>query len=301
MRTDNAVMLVFVLLVLAALPWIANSCAPRPLLPDGLRQERDGYTATVEVAQEATLETMRKATSVFKVQVIGTIEATPSAQTPMSTENTLSAPPLTSTATIEATPLQTNTVVNPTESATKSSVSVIIIQTAVATGTSVETTRQIVVRPATGTVLPTETPTTRADEPGTPTVSLPLPSGLVDTDDIITEEMLTAQVTRDADDDLLSDLVIELQPTGVSATGEVSLLPRIKQQIEVSGTLGLQNYGLVFNVTSIRLDEIDVTEQYRGYLESRVNSSLYALLPQRFVQSYELMDGQIHVYSKIRP
>lgn len=57
MRTTIALLLIRLSLALAALPLVANSCAPRPFLPESLRQERDNYTATVVAAQDDNLKT----------------------------------------------------------------------------------------------------------------------------------------------------------------------------------------------------------------------------------------------------
>jgi hypothetical protein len=127
-----------------------------------------------------------------------------------------------------------------------------------------------------------------------------LPSGLVDIEDVITEAMLTEQAKQDADDDSLSDLTVRLTDEGVTAIGFITVFPGIRQQLDVSGTLVVENYSLVFEVASIELEGRDVTERYRAQLESRINTSLYRLLPQRYVQSYELADGEIRVESGIR-
>jgi hypothetical protein len=129
----------------------------------------------------------------------------------------------------------------------------------------------------------------------------PLPSGLVDTEDVVTEESLTQQVQEDLDDGSLSELTISLSPDGVQATAIVERLRGVRQRIEAEGTLAVGDYLLVVEVSSIELDDLDVTDLYRGELESRINSSLYRLLPQRYVQSYELAVGEVRVWSKVRP
>ena len=112
---------------------------------------------------------------------------------------------------------------------------------------------------------------------------------------------MTAQVEQDADDASISDLHIHLTPEGVTATGRVSILPGIKRPIEVKGTFAVENDSLVMKVTSILLNDIDVTDQYRAQLEDEVRWGLYQLLPQRYVRSYELAEGQLIVHSEVRP
>jgi len=167
------------------------------------------------------------------------------------------------------------------------------------------TAPRIVVRSETELASPTETPVELPTVPPIqtrPGTVLPAsPPGMVTTEDVITEEMLTEQVKQDAGNGALSNLSISLAPEGISAVAVVTLLPGITRRIEASGTLAVENYSLVVKVSSIQLDGRDVTENYREQLENSLNSSLYRLLSQRYVQSYELRDGEIRVYSKVRP
>ena len=151
------------------------------------------------------------------------------------------------------------------------------------------------------TEVPTETHTASDTESVTDTLSPSLPLGLIDTEDVITEEMLTQQARQDTSDDSLSDLTIKPTPEGISAAALVTILPGIERRVQVTGTFAIENYSLVVKVSSIQFDGLDVTERFRGQLESSINSSLYRLLPQRYVQSYELADGEVRVHSKVRP
>ena len=115
---------------------------------------------------------------------------------------------------------------------------------------------------------------------------------MVDVDDIITDQMLNEQVQKDADSETISDLTVELGPDGVRAYGTVSVLFGLRRPIEMQGTFAVEEERLVVITTSIVLDGQDVTEQYRAAVEERVNWSLYKLLPQRYVRSFELSWGQ---------
>jgi len=306
MRSHVAIILVCVLIVLAMMPWIVSSCAQRPLLPDELRQERENYTATVSAAQGATIEALRRAPSTPKVIIIGTV--TPARYTkgpvPSPAIHTRSIATPGSSQTSEGAVPRSTMMATPTGTPAEPS-SIITVNTVVVVESPTLTPRRVVVRseasPEGLIEVPIETPTVSATESITDTLSPALPSGLVDTEDVITEEMLTEQVKRDAGDYSLSDLSIKLTSDGISAIALVTIFPGIKRRIEANGTFAVENYSLVIKVSSIRFDGLDVTERYRGQLESSINSSLYRLLPQRYVQSYELEDGEIHVYSKVKP
>lgn len=307
MRTYTAIVLVGTLLVLAMVPWIVSSCASQPLLPDEFHQERESYTATVSAAQDATIEAMRKAPSTPKVLIIGTVRSasrTPTPTSPSATRTPSTATLTSSPTSGEAVPGSTMTV-TPPRTPTLPSSSIIIVNTVVAAESPTTTPRRIIVRSQGSPKVPTETlaetPAASPTQSGTATLLPALPSGLIDTEDVITEEMLTEQVKQDADDSSLSDLTIQLTPDGINAIALATIFPGIKRRIEASGTFAVENYSLVVRVSSIQLDGLDVTERYRGQLESSVNSSLYRLLPQRYVQSYELADGEVRVYSKVRP
>ncbi len=113
--------------------------------------------------------------------------------------------------------------------------------------------------------------------------------------------MLTEQVKMDAEDTSLNDLMIYISEDGIFAVGTVSIFPGLKRKIEISGNFVVQRESLLAEITSIVLDNLDVTEEYRWQLEDNVNTSLYRLLPQRYVRSFELSDGQVSVDSEVRP
>jgi hypothetical protein len=123
---------------------------------------------------------------------------------------------------------------------------------------------------------------------------------MVDVQDVITEAMLSSQAQQDGANDVVKGLVITLQPEGISAVGRVTVFPGITRPIEMRGTFAVEEDRLVTHISSILFDGHDVTEQYRSGLEERVNWSLYKLLPQRFVESYQLSFGQMTVYSQVR-
>ncbi len=296
MRNYLAGICVGILIVLSLAPWVVQSYARRPLLPDELRLERENYEATVEAAQEATIVAMRQAPSAPSVLVIGTLGptipsdvASPTAVTETITVTSMATSP----------PGVTTVAITPNAVATQPN-SNVTVSTMVAEVTAT-TSSDGSVSEAT---VPVPTLTDMPDSSITPTVGgagVPaLPSGLVDIEDVITEAMLTEQAKQDADDDSLSDLTVRLTDEGVTAIGFITVFPGIRQQLDVSGTLVVENYSLVFEVASIELEGRDVTERYRAQLESRINTSLYRLLPQRYVQSYELADGEIRVESGIR-
>jgi len=300
MRVYPAVVLVLVLLILAAVPWIVSSCAPYPLLPDPLREEPLHFTETVKAARTATIGAERKGTSAVKVIPLGTLSleaedgSTPTVVTDTPTPESPSPPPVpSSTLESTATPAPIEATSQPTERVT----SKITVRTAVLTQTVQATGTSIIIRRTTSPDSPIPPPTTTETAFASPVP----PQGLVDVEDVITEDMLTAQVEQDGNDTSISDLNIHLTPDGVVATGRVSVLPGIKRPIEVKGTFAVENDSLVMKVTSILLNDIDVTDQYRVQLEDEVGWSLYQLLPQRYVRSYELAEGQLIVHSEVRP
>ena len=123
---------------------------------------------------------------------------------------------------------------------------------------------------------------------------------MVDVDDIITDQMLNEQVQKDADSGTISDLTVELGPDGVRAYGTVSVLLGLRRPIEMQGTFAVEEERLVAIATSIVFNGQDVTEPYRHTIEERVNWSLYKLLPQRYVRSFELSWSQVKVHSQMR-
>jgi hypothetical protein len=317
MRTQTAFLLSCMLLLLAAAPWLISSCTQQPLLPDELRQARTQYEERVEAAQAATMEAQRQGDSIRTVITLGTVAVTPEAESPTpATVAVTPSPVLVPLATTPVTP--TMTAPQPESTATKGagSSSVTIIRTTVltptvaanlattetgtitATGTitSLVTTR-VVVRSNTTPAAPTSAPVSGGSAPGT----MGRPPGLVTSVDVITEEMLTAQIEQEARDLTISALTVRLAPDGFHAFGEVALALGFSRPVEVHGIFMVENDSLVAKVSSILLNGLDVTEQYGSELERRVNWGLYQLLPERYVDSFELGAGQVTVQSEVRP
>lgn len=281
-----AVILVCFLLILAMVPWIISSCAPRPLLPAELREAPGSYETAVVLTQQAEIDWMRTATSIPNVFVIGTIKVTeePGVGSPAAAPDTTPATSLALTPTNEV----------------AQSISSVAVHTIVAASSPTATALRIVIPAEASPETPAATPEALPTEGSVASSGPALPSGLVNTEDVITEELLTEQMARDAEGSL-SDLTIRLTPDGFDAISVVTVLPGVQWRIEAQGAFAVENYSLVVKVSSIQSDGLDVTERYRGQLESSANTSLYRLLPERYVQSYELGDGEIRVYSKVRP
>lgn len=119
-------------------------------------------------------------------------------------------------------------------------------------------------------------------------------------EDIITNEMLSEQVQKSIKDDSLSDIVVKITPDGMRVSGKVTLVTLLKRPFEMTGTFEVENESLAVKVDSILLNGSDVTEQYRSQLEDEIRWQLYQLLPQRFVQSFDLAEGEITVQSRKR-
>lgn len=277
-KTRISILVVFFLILLAVLPWIIVFFASQPLLPEELRQERSRYETRVATAQDATIEAMRQATSAPEVIVIGTVLL----------------PNTSATETIAPDDLTMST-------ATTGSQTAVSIVTPITTpDASVQTETTIIIHTDAAATLPSSTsaPMTASS---TVTSTIPLPSGLVDTVDVITEMMLVEQVKQDTDDIVLSNLIIHLSSDGIYAVSEVNVVPGMNQRFEAYGEFTIANHSLVIRFNSIFLDGDDITESSRAWLESGVNSSLYNLLPERYVQDYRLAEGEILVYSKVKP
>ncbi|MEM7536321.1 MAG: hypothetical protein AAF639_29320, partial [Chloroflexota bacterium] len=120
------------------------------------------------------------------------------------------------------------------------------------------------------------------------------------TQDILTEQMLIEQLQAEADDLTFSDLSLEFSPDGIYAAGDVELSFGLKRPIKTWANFAIENESLVVDVTTIEFNGIDVTDRFQGQVEEKVNSSLYRLLPERFVQSYELAEGEVTVLSRMR-
>lgn len=331
MRIHTAFALVMVLLILAFTPWAISSCAQHPLLPEDLRQQPTRYQMTVDASQNATREAERAATSAPpKVVPLGTVAVTPEGETPASPTE---APTEPVTATISAaapsiTPTLPITAAVSLTPAVESTV--VIVSSGVMTETPEATPRVIVVRSQSDVADATATPVAVPDlAPSTPVTTTqpmtntqpaatatpippvvadpaaggvpPTPSGMVDVEDILTEEALAVQMTKDAEGTDLSELSVTLDSNGVFAAGIVRIFPAFRRPITATGHFAVENESLVIQISEILFNGRDVTEEHRAALESNVNSSLYRLLPQRYVQSFAMEEGRVIVRSKMRP
>lgn len=283
------------LLILAMLPWLVASCTPEPLLPEQLSLERVYYEQTVAAAQEATRAAERLGSSTRQVVPLGTVATTATAEpkpTEFQTITLTSAPSTTVTRTATDTPTAAPTAI------------VTIISTKEITYTPEATAKVIVIQSGATPVTPQASPSATSVITATVTAyaSPSIPSGLVDVQDVITEQMLSEQVAEDAASDTsLSHLVIELTPEGIHSVSRIMILPGVTRSIVTTGIFVVENASLKVKVTSILLERADVTEQYRSRLESSLSWTLYQLLPQRYVESFDAEEGQVTVYSKVRP
>ena len=333
MPTSVTVILACLLLALALAPWIVSSCASPPLMPESLVQERTHYEATVDTARTATMEAQRSAESDRRVVVVGTAPAlvltTPLAQTVETGGMITATLAFTGTAGLAASGTAAPSASaashpSPTTTGTPTPrpTSVVTIRIAPAGPTPTATTKVIVVQARDATPVPLAsatipasatttgeasraagtpiTATTTPPQAGTQTPPAPRPANMVDVEDVITEQMLNEQVLQDADSDTIKDLAIELSPDGIRAHGTVAVLFGLRRPIQMQGTFAVEEERLVAVASSIIFDGRDVTEQYRHAIEDRVNWSLYKLLPQRYVRSYELSWGQVKVHSQMR-
>jgi len=129
----------------------------------------------------------------------------------------------------------------------------------------------------------------------------PTPIGLVDIEDLITAEALNRQLKADAEGSKLTELTVSLSPNGIHADGVIALFPGVQQPVVADGTFEVEDYSLTVKILSITIGDVDVTQKYYEQLKSRVETSLYRLLPGRYVQNFQMSDGAVTVYSKIRP
>lgn len=281
MRRTLGALLILALALLASLPWLLMATRPQPLLPEDLRLARAHYEATVEAAQDGTIAAGRQATSVPNIRVIGTVAGGPT------TEPQPEPASLTPGATLETI--------------------VIVIQSTLPV---TEPPPVILLTPqadATEPALPTGNPSPGGEAspagPSDPTAASPgppTPANLVAIEDRITEAQLADQIRLDADNGL-PDLSLTITPEGIRAASAVTLFPGITQRIEAGGVLSIQDNNLVFQTEFVRLNGDDVSALYGDRLESQINTTLYRLLPGRFVRSYELGLGEIRVQSGVRP
>jgi len=306
MRMQTALLATSLLLVLALAPWLVSSCAQRPLLPDELRQARTQYAERVDAAQAATMAAQRQGPSSRKVIALGTVAAT-------HTPTPLLAPTATVTATDPATQMATKSTRAPGSSVvvivssnvvTATVVPTLAITATVAptststvTATTMVTTRVIVVGANTTPAAPTSGPL----RGGNVAIAPGRPLGLVAIEDVITEEMLTAQMQQDANAAALSNLTVYLTPDGFRALGNFAIRPGFTRPVEMVANFAVENDSLVAQVTTIRFGGLDVTDQYASEMEGRINWGLYQLLPQRYVDSFALGDGTVIVQSQMKP
>ena len=300
---------------MAGVPWLLSSCSPRPLLPHQLKEERAQYETRAASAQQATLEAQRAATSAPpRVVSIGTVKAadvvstttsevatytatltvtsqlSPSLEAEASHESVL--PTFIPTATL-TTPLPANSTVKilnrSTVSQTGTPISTVIVVRSTQVANSQVSNSSVV----TGTPVPEKTATI-SNSAAIPTVNA---LGMKFVEDVITEDMLSEQVKTSNEDGSLSDVVIHITSQGLRATGKIQIAPILQRPFEMSGTFIIENESLAIKVESISLNGNDVTAQYGSDLEDDIRWELYQLLPQRFVQSFTLEDGQITVQS----
>lgn len=277
--------------------------------------EKTYYEETVVASQAETREAQRTATSPPpEIRIIGT--ATETARTPVPADTLITAQ---EEITVTVSPMPSNTLEateTPTEVPTSS---VKIVRTATTTQTITPTQVVIVVRstptPAqeSTVVVETEVMTNTSSVAGTPLpVNTPdptatptpyRPGGLVEIEDVLSESMLTERARKDMDDDAISDLRFILKPDGfqVQGTYTTQTIPRISQPLDVKGTFVVRNDSLTTDISSIFVGNTDVTDGYRPGVERGLDSSLYRLLPQRYVQTYEIVNGELVVQSLIRP
>lgn len=250
------------LLILAILPWLVSSCDPQSLVPEDLRQEPLHYESTVTAARAATIDAVRSATSVIQVIPIGTIDL-PTVETQVASTSVVR--------------INTVTVVATNSEMANSEASPVGITTE---------------------LLGTSTPSSVADNEheGVP----PTPIGLIDIEDIITEEQLTERLKTEPEGSDLKDLRVTLSQGGFHIDSVIAVFPVNNQHVVVDGVFVVKNYSLVVNISSITLNGDDVTQSYGKEIESRMDTSLYRLLPERYVQSFIILDGEILVFSKVR-
>lgn len=256
-------------LLLASLPWLFTSCQPGSLLPNEFIEERAGYDATVSMAQDATSEAMRQAQSTVMVEPIKTL-ASAEIQPPTDDSNS----------TIES-EVQIFTISPQTKPA--------------------EITTPIPVQPS-STVEPTNMITqTPTSDMATTVLAPSTPIGMIDVEDILTEAMLVDQLREDDDENDLTNVRISISEQGLTLSADLDVFAGIKQNIHAEGSFTVKEDNLVVEISSIKLENSDVTRLYKKNFESRVATSLYKLLPLRYVQGFEMRNGEVIVRSKMRP
>jgi hypothetical protein len=316
MRTRFVSTLGILFLILTATSWLLTGCYEQPLIPPELKAMRAEYEATAAAFREAGLEEMRAASSGRNVVVVGTVapdvapegaaaEATaiepPAAPTIAPSPLPSATPAPTTTPTSSATPRLTPTASSTVGVAIKVTTLTPMPKDGKAVPLISPTARVIIVRSK--TVVPT-TPRATTASPGTVPVTTTLPPisppGRQPVVDIITEQILGDQVRREVTQTTIKNLAIDLTPEGFTASSHLSLLFGIQRTLNIQGHFAVEHESLVANVSGIRLEGADVTEQYRDQLEDRINWSLYQLLPQRYVKSFALSHDAITVTSEMK-
>jgi hypothetical protein len=317
MKKSLLLLLIIGILILAVLPWGVSKFEVRNIVPIELQEEYTNYYAELEIKQQETQEAGRAAKSSINVITIGTIQSNNSSTT------LAQSPPLTAT-------LNSLTPVGTVDDAIKTStpeggglpsqrneaaLSTIVIRTAqpniTLTPSEVVKTPIIVVtsqRTLDSNILATSTPTATSAPLLSPTSNplessnaIPLPSGLIETEDIITNELFTDQINRTEGSEIFNYLSGYLIPDGFLLTGEAQATAGISHEVEVLGIFKVEKYSLKVEITSVKFGDTLVTNTYRNELESRFDSILYQLLPQKYVTSFELQEGRVQVFSLIRP
>jgi hypothetical protein len=290
MKNIFAAALICILLFLAIGPWALSGCKPQSLMPEPLRKEKYNYEATVDAVREETAVAIRSAPSVAEVIPIGTIAATEFIEQKITAFSSQSTSQVIIYTVTPVTPMPSPPLPSATNSVTP------LRPTPTATSTP---TPQIPLETATklATIAPSNTPNpTSSPVSGLP----PTPKGMVAKTDILTENDLQEQLKRDAAGSSITDLVVTLTLDGMTINGNMTVLG-IKQKITANGTFLVRNDSLIISVTSIMLADSPVTAQYREQMESRLNFSIYQLLPMRYVQSFNLQLGKVTVSSLVRP
>lgn len=329
MRTYSSYILTAIFLGLAATPWLISSCSSRPLMPNELQQAPVNYELTVEASQVATIDAQRQQPSTRNVVAIGTVavesendesqlstEGPPTATAVSAEDSAVSESPPSAEEQIDSTQVdaaeeataESEADADEPESSDMGPSEVTILDSAFLTQTVEPTPLQIVVT-SNATPAPTSEvaiATVVVGESNVLTDSSNLMQTQVMTppvelvEDLLTEQMIAEQLLQDVGDLGITDMVITLTPDGIVGFGSVSTLFGLAQDVRTEGNFLVENESLKVDITSILLGNQDVTAEYSDQLADSVNSSLYRLLPQRYVQGFEAGFGEVRVQSEIR-
>ncbi len=251
----------------ALLPWWYATWHPHNLIPVDLREGPELYQQTVQAAQNATVDASRQITSVAQVNPVKTIMVT------VAPEQVVEP--------IQGTPIVIISTVSQNEEASPTNTLTTEDLTATTTSANPEAIAFCALS---------------EDEyiPATPSI-------LNDVNDTLTDGKITEQLLIDAGDSDFHNIQVFLNEGGIHITSVLTVLPGINQEVKAQGVFTVQQYSLRIVLSSITSDGMDVTSQYCKSLQTRLNTSLYRLLPERYVQDFDLFAGEIVVYSKIRP